>query len=224
MIPIAATDGLLALFARYNPAIWPAQVVAYLLGLVAVALVFARARWADRAISAILAACWLWVGIVFLGIFGREIAPIVAAVEGALVAAQGLLFLVTGVARSGLTFRIGAASYAAAGGLLIGYALVLYPILGAILGHGYPRAPLFGVAPCPTMIFTCGLLLWSGPRAPKYLLIVPLLWAALATPAALGQGVIEDAMLPISALFATALLLWRDRGTTASARPQVHPA
>src|SRR5262245_48596660 len=93
MVPIAATDGLIVLFERYNPAIWPAQLVAYLLGLAAVALVFARPRRADRAIGAILAACWLWVGVVFLGIFARQIAPVVAVVEGAIVAAQGVFFL-----------------------------------------------------------------------------------------------------------------------------------
>ena len=43
MVPIAASDGLIALFERYNTAIWPAQVVAYLLGLAAVALVSAFA-------------------------------------------------------------------------------------------------------------------------------------------------------------------------------------
>jgi hypothetical protein len=212
MIPVAASDGLIALFERYNPAIWPVQVIAYLLGLTAVALVFTRVDWADRAITAVLAACWLWVGIVFLGIFGREIAPVVAVVEGAIVAVQGLLFLVVGVVRPRLTFRVGAAPYAVAGGLLIAYALAIYPLLGVYFGHGYPGAPLFGVAPCPTAIFTCGLLLWTGGRVPKYLLIVPLLWAALATPAAIGQGVIEDAMLPVAALLATALLFWRDRG------------
>jgi hypothetical protein len=224
MIPVAAAGGLIALFERYNTAIWPLQLVAYLLGLIAVALIFARARWADRAISAILAACWLWVGIVFLGVFGRELAPTVAVVEGAIVASQGALFLATGVARPGLTFRFGSAPYAAVGGVLVAYALVIYPILGVLLGHGYPRSPLFGVAPCPTTIFTCGLLLWTGARVPKYLLIVPLLWAALATPAALGAGVVEDAMLPVGALLATALLFWRDRGATVPARLHARPA
>jgi hypothetical protein len=208
---IAADDGLIALFERYNPAIWPTQVVAYLLGLAVVALAFAPVGWSGRAISAIMAACWLWVGVVFLGIFGREIAPVVAVVEGAIVAIQGVLFLTIGVARPRLTFRAGAAPYAVVGGLLIAYALAIYPLLGIYFGHGYPKAPLFGVAPCPTAIFTCGLLLWTGGRAPKYLLAVPLLWAALATPAAIGQGVIEDAMLPVAALLATGLLFWRDR-------------
>src|SRR4051794_10996927 len=220
MLPVAAT-GLIALFERYNPAIWPAQVVAYLLGTAAVTLVFIRAPWGSRAIAAILAACWLWVGIVFLGIFGRQLSPAVALVEGAIVAAQGLLFLGAGVIRPHLAFRVGANLYGVVGGLMVAYALVIYPILGFVLGHGYPRAPLFGVAPCPTTIFTCGLLLWTGTRVRRYLLVVPLLWAALAAPAAVGQGVIEDLALPLAALLTTALLLWRDH--PAGLRPQARP-
>jgi hypothetical protein len=107
---------------------------------------------------------------------------------------------------------------------MIAYALAIYPLVGMLLGHGYPKAPLFGVAPCPTAIFTCGLLLWTGARVPKYLLVVPLLWAALASPAAIGQGVIEDAMLPVAALLATALLFWRDRGPAPRADLQVRAA
>jgi hypothetical protein len=32
------------------------------------------------------------------------------------------------------------------GGLFILYATVVYPVLGHILGHGYPRSPSFGIA------------------------------------------------------------------------------
>jgi hypothetical protein len=85
-------------------------------------------------------------------------------------------------------------------GLPIAYALVVDPVLGLYLGPVYPRALLYGVAPCPTAIFACGLLLWTGPGVPTYLLVLPHLWAAVGTPAAIGQGVIEDTMLPVAVL------------------------
>ena len=54
------------LFEIYNAAIWPAQVVAVALGLVILALLWRRAEGSrGRLIAAILAACWLWVGIAF---------------------------------------------------------------------------------------------------------------------------------------------------------------
>ena len=43
--------------------------------------------------------------------------------------------------------------------LLILFALILYLGLGIVFGHRYPAVPVFGVAPCPTTIFTVGILL-----------------------------------------------------------------
>lgn len=40
--------------------------------------------------------------------------------------------------------------------LLILYALIGYPAFGYFAGHHYPSVPVFGVAPCPTTIFTIG--------------------------------------------------------------------
>ncbi len=86
-------------------------------------------------------------------------------------------------------------------------------MIGALVGHGYPHSPLFGVAPCPTTIFTFGLFLWAKPGLPRYLLVVPFLWALLGTNVALPPfDIREDFGLLVSALVATALLLW-GRGT-----------
>lgn len=58
MLP-CTIEQFLAVFAAYNAAIWPARVVAYLVGEAAVALVFSRAAWSDRAIAAALSLMWL---------------------------------------------------------------------------------------------------------------------------------------------------------------------
>ena len=42
-------------------------------------------------------------------------------------------------------------------------------------GHVYPAAPMFGVTPCPLVIFTFGMLLLSRERAPWPLLVIPAL-------------------------------------------------
>jgi hypothetical protein len=55
------------------------------------------------------------------------------------------------------------------GALLVFYAMVIYPLLDSVLGHGSPQAPLFGVTPCPTTIFTFGLLWRDRPCGPGYL-------------------------------------------------------
>jgi len=62
------------------------------------------------------------------------------------------------------------------GWLMVAHALLVYPLLGVLAGHVYPRQPMFGAAARPTVIFTFGLLLTST-RVPKYLLLVPFAWA-----------------------------------------------
>jgi hypothetical protein len=49
-----------------------------------------------------------------------------------------------GVIRPKLSFQLDTNPYALTGILLIVYAMLVYPILGRLLGHGYPRSPSFG--------------------------------------------------------------------------------
>ncbi|MBK8664210.1 MAG: hypothetical protein IPN18_21385 [Ignavibacteriales bacterium] len=90
------------------------------------------------------------------------------------------------------------------GSIVMIYALLIYPVIGHFLGHSYPNSPTFG-APCPTTIFTFGILLWSN-KLPKYSLIIPTIWALIGFTAAFTMGIWEDTALPISA-FATIFLL-----------------
>jgi hypothetical protein len=90
------------------------------------------------------------------------------------------------------------------------YALA-YPVIDALTGHYFPAAPVFGVAPCPSSIFTAGLLLWTRRSSPMYVLVVPFVWLMTQTPpAALAMGVVADvARVPVGVLTA-ALLIWRE--------------
>lgn len=123
-------------------------------------------------------------------------------------------------ARRRIEFRWSRSPRALAGLLLVLYATAIYPLLGAAAGHGYPRAPLFGVAPCPTTIFTFGVLLLAAGRVPAWLLAIPWLWAALGLSAALQLGIREDLGLVASAAIAAALLMF----PAAAARPHPPPA
>jgi len=59
-------DQFFAVFAAYNEAIWPAQVVAYLAGVAGVAVVLAPgAPFKSTVVSGVLAAMWLWTGIAY---------------------------------------------------------------------------------------------------------------------------------------------------------------
>ena len=204
------TDQFLGVFERYNEAIWPMQVAAYALGLAAVVLAIRPGRHSDRIISAILAFLWLWMGVVYHLMFFRQINP-AAAGFGALFVIQGILWLLLGVVRPRLSFRASHDPASIVGGLFIVYAMVVYSLIGAFLGHGYPRSPSFGVAPCPTTIFTFGLLLWTGARVPKYVLAIPLVWSVIGFGAALSLGIREDFGLLIAGLLGAIVLARRDR-------------
>jgi hypothetical protein len=125
--------------------------------------------------------------------------------------------------RPRLGFAARADGYGLAGGLFILYAMLIYPLIGAALGHGYPQSPSFGVAPCPTTIFTLGLLLWTGARVPRWLLVIPVLWSFIGVSAAVTLGIREDTGLLVAGVVGAALLLWRDRrpmpGADLTARP-----
>jgi hypothetical protein len=216
-------EQFLEVFERYNLAIWPLHIVAYTLGLLAVGLAWRPSAAGHRLIGAILACFWLWMGIVYHLLFFRQINP--AAIGfGALFVVQGILFLWVGVLRPGLTFAPRANGLGLIGGLFVAYAMVIYPMIGAVLGHGYPQSPSFGVAPCPTTIFTLGMLLWTGTRVPKGLLVIPLLWSLIGVSAALALGIREDLGLLMAGLVGTALLVWRDRRPTPRADLTTRPA
>jgi hypothetical protein len=211
---ISATSGdneLLDLFTRYNHDLWPVHLVAYALGVAAVGLLFARTRpRADRATAAILAALWLWLGIVFQGLYATDISQTLGLAYAALFVVEAYLIFRHGVSDRKLAFvrRNGLAGWV--GWTALGYAMIVYPVLGALLGHGWPESPLLGMAPCPTTIMTFGLFLLAVPPLPHRLLTIPLVWAILAPPAAMGRGVYEDLGLLVVGVLATGLILVRD--------------
>ncbi len=79
--------------------------------------------------------------------------------------------------------------------MLVLYGLV-YPFLGFAFGLHYPRLPLFAV-PCPTTLVTVGWLLTAG-GVPRFVNIVPLLWAVVGSSAAFALGIQADLALVVA--------------------------
>jgi hypothetical protein len=199
---------LLSSFEKYNLAIWPMQVLAYLLGLAALFFAIKRSSFSSRIVTAILCFLWLWTGIVFFPLF---FAPVYtpAYAFGLLFIIQGVLFLL-GVFKPRLSFGFEGDVYSIVGLLFIAYAMVGYPLFGYFLGHVYPRTPPFGLTPCPTTIFTFGLFLLTDRKVPVFLLIIPLLWG-LSAVMPVSIGILEDIGLFTAGVLGTALILYRDR-------------
>ena len=198
-------EQFLAVFARFNEAIWPAQLGAYLLGLLVFWLALRGGSQAARAVPWLLAGAWAFVGVAYHLLFFAEVNPVARGFGVVFLVQAGLL----GWAGHGrrVAFGWSRTPRAATGLVLVGYAMLIYPLLGAALGHAYPASPVFGVTPCPTTIFTFGVLLLTQGPVPRWLLLVPSLWAAVGTSAALQLGMREDLGLPVAAVAAVAFLL-----------------
>jgi len=207
-------DEFLALFAQYNTAIWPAQAIAYGLGIFAAGLALWRSAAGDRIVSVVLSLFWLWTGIAYHLLFFRKING-AAWGFGAGFVAQGILLLVYGAIRGELKFQARISAYGIAGGVFVLYSL-FYPLVGARLGHVYPQVPMFGVSPCPLVIFTFGLLLWAEPPAPRMVMLIPFVWSVIGFIAALQLGMIEDVGLLAAGVLGSLLILHHERSLTRS--------
>jgi hypothetical protein len=185
------------------------QIVAYALGLIAVLLAFKNR--AGRFVPAILSFMWLWNGVMYHGLFFSSINK-AAFGFGVIFVIEGLLIAWAGVLREKFSFQYPEDKlFATLGVAAIVYSMVVYPGLGMLLGHSYPRAPMFGIAPCPTTIFTFGLLLLAAPRMPRYLVVLPLVWSVIGFGAAMNFGITEDIGLLVTGVMGTALVLYKGR-------------
>ena len=196
-------------FGKYNQAVWPMQILLYLLAAIAIFLTFRKSRWSDKVVSAILGFLWIWIGLVYHIIYFSTINK-PAYLFGILFIIQGLIFLYFGIAKSFLSFKYITSTYSIIGSIFMLYALIIYPILGHLLGHIYPKTPTFGL-PCPTTIFTFGILLCTDKRVPKYVIVIPLLWSVIGSTAAIKLTILQDYGLFISGILGTFLLFLRDK-------------
>lgn len=207
-------DAFFGAFVRYNVTLWPAQIGLLVAALLAIALV-RRGVAHTHGVASILALLWLWMAVAYHALVFSRVTP-AAWLFGALFFAEGILLVFAGVVRRRLVFEMPTASLRrVAGGALLVYSLALYPLVGVVAGQMFPAMPTFGL-PCPTTIFTLGLLLWTRGTPPWWLLVIPLLWAIIGTTAAVQLDVVEDYGLPVSALITCVVLLadaHRDRST-----------
>jgi hypothetical protein len=214
MAPPFSADQFFAVFSRYNQAVFPIQIAFFIL---AAASVVAAVRWSrsSRLIVGFLALLWAWMGVVYHWIFFASINP-AAMIFGALFVLEAALLVWFSVNRGNLVVKPELDVFGVMGGLLLAYGLVVYPVLNWTVGHRYPAQPTFGL-PCPTTIFTMGMLLWVKGRVPWHLLVVPALWSVVGTSAVRYFGVIEDAALPVAGIAGAGALLLRNRRLAAEA-------
>ena len=197
-------EEFMSVFETYNVSVWPAQLVLYALALVVLLCFYRNVSSTSQVVFGILSFFWAWTGLVYHIGFFSSINPL-AYIFGALFVVQSLIFLYFGVIRDKVTLTSRLDLRTIVGLVLVFYALLVYPVIGFAAGRIYPKSPTFGT-PCPTVIFTFGILLFSVKRMPFFFLLIPLLWSLVGVSAAISLGVVEDLGLIAFGVVSTALL------------------
>jgi hypothetical protein len=213
-------EQFLGVFAAYNDGVWPWQFLLAIAAAGVALITWSRPDLGKRLVPAFLTVLWVWSGIAYHVVHFARINP-AAVAFGVLFVVQGILFACE-AARGSLRFSGARSAAGMIGASAVTYALLIYPLLGSIWGHRYPAAPTFG-APCPSTIFTFGLLLWTQGPVPTRLLIIPALWAVVTAPTAIGWGVWQDGAMPLIALVTVFLLWQRKRRATDASGTRVGP-
>lgn len=191
-------DVYVGLFGRYHDAVWPAPLVAAVLIAALFVLVFRPRPGGDRVIAGILGGFWIWTGAVFhFGYFSAI--NIAAPLYAALFVIQGGLLIWTGALKGGLRFRAERLAHCGRDFGLAVAALAVPPLTTIALGGRWLDGPLAGLTPDATLVLTLGLLgLAEGPT-PGRLLVIPVIWCAIAALTAWLVAVPQLWILPVAA-------------------------
>jgi Family of unknown function (DUF6064) len=208
-LPFTAAQ-LAALFGDYKAIVWSVLLVAYGLGFLTIFLLLVPGRTTSRAIAIILAALWVWTGIVYHALYFSTLND-AALLAGAAFLVEGLIVLRAGW-RGELRFGDQRSMRAAAGIALVCYAIAVYPLLGLAFSSAHRGLSMLGVTPTPVTMFTVGCLLLATRPVPRSILMIPMLWSLIGGIEALLLYVPQDWPLLASAVAAFALLKESRRG------------
>jgi hypothetical protein len=184
-------------FKQYNVAIFPFQFILIVLALICIIYTFKQSKYSARIILFILSFLWLWMGIVYHFLFFSRINK-AAYLFGSGFVIQAMLFFAEAI-KNNTVFKFRKNIFGVTAVCLLCYSLLIYPAFGYMQHHRFPFSPTFGL-PCPTTIFTLGILMASSPKLPAYIFIIPVFWSLIGTMAAIQLSMKEDYGLMISAL------------------------
>jgi hypothetical protein len=204
-IPFTSAE-FYGVFSAYNMAVWPMQLPLLALGALAVVLLIRQRTNASAGISAILAFLWVWQALAYHLTFFTAINPLAYAFAAIFMAGAAVFFW-QGVVHRRLSFKPTVITNGwrmwAGWGLLM-FALLIYPAWTYLSGHHYPAFPTFGL-PCPSTLFTIGLLAFLVKPYPPSPFVVPVLWCFVGSQAAFVFDVTADLGLIVAGVLGLVL-------------------
>jgi hypothetical protein len=193
------TEQFFNVFEKYNIGVFPIQILFILAGMLALFILHSNYSFKNKFIGCFLGFLWLWIGLIYhIKFFTSINKP--AFVFGAIFIVQGLLLLIITFSKKlDFVFIKSTKHYIAY--FFIAFGLIIYPVIGFLAEGSIYRTISLGL-PCPSTIFTFGFLMLANNKFPKYLLIIPSLWAIIGLSAAINFGVYQDFMILIAAITA----------------------
>lgn len=198
------------LFELYNADIWPAQIVASVLGVAILVLLHRGGDGRGRVIAAILGACWLWIAWAFHGARYATInwAAVYVAVG---FAGEGLLIVWAGLIRNRMLVPADGQGVDRVGLAVVLFALVGQPLIGPLVGREWSQVEVFGVAPDPTAVATLGVLLCVAGRAFWLLAALPIAWCVVTGTTLWTMGSVDALVAPLAVVICVVWRIWRQR-------------
>ncbi len=219
MLPANEWWGILG---AYGGAVWPAQAVFFLAGLVFTAFVFrSRKPIASVLMKLYLAFSFGWISLVFFFTLGKGLAG--SVFFGALFMAVAILFAVD-LFRRRMDFHLPEVTSQKRLTLGLTAAVFCYPLISIALGRPLQETIVPGTLPCPTTALALVLLTTSLPRVDKVLYIFLLFWAIPFAPFIQipRYGVYEDIIMFGAGICALVMLVrqWNKK-TVQEAKPSL---
>ncbi len=187
-------------FEHYNLGVFPSQLLLITAGLLSLLLIVRGSSVRNQFAGGLTGLLWLWMGLVYHIIYFSGINP-AAKIFGVAFIIEGILILYETFIRKRMVIDIknGTESYLAFFFLVFG--IFIYPAIGYIITHEAARTIALGL-PCPTTIFTFGILILAKEKIPGYILVIPTLWALIGLSAAIHFEVPQDFLIIVAGVSA----------------------
>jgi len=187
----------------YNVSIFPMQIITLVVAVILTYLLFVRpSTGVNKLIKVYLSFTFVWFVLMF-------------PLEGVFKILFGLVHIVIAIFffidifRAKIEFKFPETSGKRYFMLFLVFsAFALFPLIEYMIGHLYPRIMLFGVAPCPTIIFSLALLIGAVPKVDKkifILLIFTAICSGFISPIMLG--VWADLLLLFTGVYGLIILV-----------------
>ncbi len=162
---------------NYNQSIFPMQLVVMLVGIiVTLYLIYGSETKANVAMKGYLSFCNLWIGSVFFVVLGKGFPSPLRQIQGAVFIIIGILFAVD-IFTKKMQLVVPKSGFKRCITILLLLIVILYPMIGVVLGRSFNQLIYPGTLPCATTAFTLVLFTGSLPKVNKLIYSLLLVWA-----------------------------------------------